>query len=388
LRVLDVGSGLAGSFAATLLADFGAEVIKVEEPGVGDTLRQLPPFHDETPLWWAVEGRNKKSITLDLRNEEGRETFLRLAALSDVVIESFRSGTLERWNLGYDELRRANLRLILLQASGFGQQGPYRNRPSSEGVASAVGGYSSVIGFPDGSPVRPGYALAGYTGGIFGAMAVLSALYERDVSKQGQSIDLALYEPLLRFSHESIPVYEKLGEVKQRTGNRFQNAFAGLFETRDNRWMAILAPEDKDFARLAQSMGREELAQDPRFATMIGRKENVSLLYEIVTEWTKSYLSQELWDILVRHQVPNSPVYNIRDIFEDPHYRTRGNIVEVEDPVMGTVKMQDVVPKLSLTPGKVRSTGPTLGQHNGDIYGSLLGLEPQEIAQLQEKGVI
>ncbi|MFQ5893483.1 MAG: CaiB/BaiF CoA transferase family protein, partial [Nitrospinota bacterium] len=386
LRVLELGSGLGGSFAATLLADFGGEVIKVEEPGVGDTLRHLPPFCDEAPLWWAVEGRNKKSITLDLRKEGGRETFLRLAEQSDVVIESFRAGTLERWGLGYEQLSERNPRLVLLRASGFGQEGPYRDRPSGEGVASALGGFTHMTGFLEGTPLRAGYAMAGYSAGIFGAMAVMSALFEQGNSGRGQSIDLALYEPMMRLSHENIPVYRKTGELRERIGNRFNNMLVGLFETRDGKYMAILAPEDKDFARLCRAMGQEELASDPRFSTMVGRKENLEALDRIVTDWAKGYTLEALWEILVKHEVPNHPVFDIQDAFEDPHYRDRGNLVEVADPVMGSVKMQDVVPKLSLTPGSVRNAGPLLGQHNEEVYGSLLGLNEEEMARLSQEG--
>ncbi|MBI2875729.1 MAG: CoA transferase, partial [Candidatus Tectomicrobia bacterium] len=344
LRVLDVGTGLAGSFAATLLAEFGAEVIKVEEPGVGDTLRQMPPFYQGNSLWWAVEGRNKRSITLDLRKARGRELFRQMVATADVVIESFRPGTLERWGLGYVSLREVKPRHVLLRASSFGQSGPYRDRLSGEITACAAGGLTFLNGFPGRAPVRPGYSLASYTAGIFGSMAILAALQEREPSGEGQSIDLALYEPLLRFSRDGIPVYGGTGSIRQRVGSTSPLNLAGLFETREGQWVAVLAPEDKDFARLSRAMGQEELARDPRFNSLVTRQENIEALNALVADWVKEYTLEEVIRVLVEHEVPNGPVYDIEGIAQDPHYQARGNLIEVEDPRLGRIKMQDVVP--------------------------------------------
>ncbi|MBI2875336.1 MAG: CoA transferase, partial [Candidatus Tectomicrobia bacterium] len=241
---------------------------------------------------------------------------------------------------------------------------------------------------PDGPPVRPGYALASYTAGIFSALGILAALFERDRSGEGQEVDLALYEPLLRFSRDNLPAYQKVGDLRERTGNRSSIALLGLFETRDGRWMALLAPENKDFARLARAMGREELAHDPRFATMVSRRENLAPLNELVANWVRGYDLPTVWEILVQHEVPHSPVLDIQDIFEDPHYQARGNLVEVEDPALGRVRMQDVVPKLSASPGRVQSAGPALGQHNQEVYRSWLGLSEEELRHLQEESVI
>lgn len=390
IKVLDLGCGLAGSFAATLLADFGAEVIKVEEPGVGDDLRHLPPFFKGVSLWWGVDARNKKSITLDIRKEKGRELLKRLVNSSDIVIESFRPGTLEEWGLSYEELKKVNKGLIMLRASSFGQDGPYSHRLAGEAVASAISGFTFVNGFPDSPPVRAGYSFVNYTAGVFGAMAIIAAVLERDQSGEGQWVDLALYEPMLRLSHENIPVYDKLGELRSRTGNRFSNTGApiGLYETKDGRWVAILAPEDKDFGRIVRAMGREEMAKDPRYATLLARKENGDMINEAVSHWVKGYSYKEIQEILESYEVPYSLVYDIKDIFEDPHYQTRRNIIEVEDPAMGTVKMQDVVPKLSLSPGQVKTTGPSLGQHNREILEALLGCSEEELSLLKAEKII
>ncbi|MBI1987569.1 MAG: CoA transferase [Nitrospinae bacterium] len=390
LRVLELGPGLAGGFGATLLADFGAEVIKIEEPGVGDPLRHRPPFDQSHSLWWSVEGRNKRSLTLDLRKEKGREIFRRLVGLSDLVIESFRPGTLEAWGLGFEELKRLNPKLILVRVSGFGQSGPYRHRPSCDAVAAAFGGLTFCTGFPDGLPVKPSLSMAEYLAGLLAAISTLAALYRRQRSGKGQWVDLSLYEPLFRFSFRALPMYDKLGVLPERRGHSLPAAGVQVvYPTRDGKWVAILFPEDRHFARLCRAMGREELARDPRFDTIVKRRmENNELLSQIVVAWTRGMRAEELINLLEEHEIPTGLVYDIRDIFEDPHYRARGNILTVEDPALGSVKMQDVVPKLSLTPGKVRSAGPLLGQHNEEIYRNLLDFQGEELGGLREEGVI
>jgi formyl-CoA transferase len=389
LRIIELGSSLAASFSTVLLADFGAEVIKVEEPGIGDDLRHLPPYYQGKSLWWAVEGRNKKSITLDLRKEEGKQILKDLVAISDAVVEGFQAGTLEKWGIDYETLKKSNEKIILLRISGFGQEGPYKNRLSLDPIATAMGGTTFTIGFRDRPPVRPGYAYGDYVPGIFGAIGLLAALYHRDRVDEGQIVELALYEPFLRFYHDHIPYYGKTGEIRERAGNKFyMGAPLGLFATKDNKWLGILTIEDKDFGRVARAMNKEEWIKDPRFATMLSRVENRELLNQLVESWTKSLTREELVKIFVEHQVPMSPIFSIEDIFNDPHYKYRANILEVPDPVLGTVKMQDVVPKLSLTPGKVRATGPELGEHNLEIYRGLLGYSSEKFASLSEGKII
>jgi formyl-CoA transferase len=389
LRIIELGNSLAASFATSLLSDFGAEVIKIEEPGIGDNLRQLPPFHQGKSLWWTVEGRNKKSITLDLSLEEGKKVLTDLVATADIVAEGLRAGELERWDLGYEALKKVNEKIILLRLSGFGQEGPYKGRFSSDPVATAMAGTTFTIGFKERPPVKPGLAYGDYVPGIFGAIGIMAALYHRDRSGAGQSVELALYEPFLRFYHDHIPFFHKTGEIRERAGNKFYLAAPlGLYETQDDKWIAIIVVEDRDFGRFAKAMGQEELAKDPRFSAILGRAQNKDMLNQIVESWTKAHPRSELIEIFVKNQVPMSPINSIEDIFNDPHYAFRKNILEIEDPVLGKVKMQDVVPKLSLTPGRVRSAGPELGQHNEEIYGTLLGYSEEEIARLRARKAI
>ncbi|MBI2877394.1 MAG: CoA transferase [Candidatus Tectomicrobia bacterium] len=386
LRVLDLGEGIAGPFGATLLADFGAEVIKVEHPEKGDILRWLPPFAPaagrtasaagprpspgEASLWWAVDGRNKKSFTADLSRPEGQEQVRRLVALADVVIDAFRPGTLERWKLGYEELRRINPRIILVRASGFGQSGPYRDRPGTDLTGAALGGIASLTGYPDGPPVRTGTSMGAYLTGLFSALATLLALYDRDIQATGlgQEIDLALYEPLLRVSEYNFAHYHLEGAIRERIGNGHPAAAPlGNFRTRDGRWAFILAGMDHIFARLCRAMDREELVQDPRFSDRIQRGENGAAINAVVADWAREQTLPELVEKLDRAEVPVGPLYSIAEIFEDPHYRARGNLVEVEDPVLGKLRMQGVSPRLSRTPGQIRWSGPRLGEHNAEI---------------------
>lgn len=389
LRVLDVGMGLAGSFCSALLADFGAEVIKVEEPGKGDILRKIPPFYNGSSLWWAVDGRNKKSVTIDLRTKEGQRIFKDLVKIFDVVVEGFRPGTLERWGVGYDDLRRINEKIILLRISGFGQYGPYSKRAAYDAEAAAMGGFTYIAGSPDRPPLKPSISIANYLTGLFGAIAIMAAIHHRDHRGEGQWIDLALYEPFIRFSQEIIPVFDKLGTIRERLGNKFPTSGAQLyFEAGDGEWCAILVAEDKDFQRLCCAMNREDLVKDPRFQTLLSRNQNRDELNNIIASWTKRLNSKELVEILVKNQVPTSLTYSIKDIFEDPHYKAKGDIVEVEDPIIGKVKMQGVTPRFSLTPGSVKKTGPRLGEHNDEILRALLGISDEDFSKLQSEAII
>lgn len=378
LRVLDLGEGIAGPFGATLLADFGAEVIKVEHPEGGDILRQLPPFYRGASLWWAVDGRNKKSLTADLSQPEGQDLVRRLAAVSDVVIESFRPGTLEKWNLGYEELCRDNEGIILVRVSGFGQVGPYRDRPGTDLTGAALGGMTYLTGYPDGPPVRTGTSMSAYLTGLFSALAALLALYYRDVRETGagQQVDLALYEPILRVSEYNLSHYHLEGAIRERVGNVHPAAApGGTFRTQDGRWAFILAGMDHIFARLCRAMGQEELTSDPRFSDRLQRGENATAINRIVADWVGQQLLEELVERMDQAEVPVGPVNSIEDIFGDPHYQARSNLMEVDDPVMGKLRMQGISPKLSLTPGQIRWSGPRLGEHNDEILSTLLEQE-------------
>ena len=391
LRILDVGTRIAAPFAATLLADFGAEVIKVELPGSGDFLRTIGPFVDGHSLFWAVEGRNRKSVTLDLRKPRGQELFKRLVAECDAVVENFQPGTLEEWGLGYDVLEKIHPGIVLTRATVYGQTGPWRDRPGLDRNGIALGGLLYVTGYPDRPPVRPGIIVSDYVTGLFNALSILIALWERDVggSGRGQWVDLALYESVFRLMEHTVAAYDRLGIVREREGNRLQNsAPLDNWETRDGEFLCIVAAGDGLFPRLARAMGREDLLEDPRFRTLADRARNGEAINRIVAAWCRERTAAEIERILVDAEVPVCRALSIRDIFANPQVEAREDIVEVNDPVIGPVKMQGVVPRLSRTPGAVRRGAPRLGEHNGEVYGGLLGLSAEEIEALRREKVI
>jgi crotonobetainyl-CoA:carnitine CoA-transferase CaiB-like acyl-CoA transferase len=391
VRVLDLGTRIGAPFAATLLADFGADVIKVEVPGQGDFMRTIGPFVGDYSLFWAVEGRGKRSITLDMRKPRGQEILRRLAATADVVIENFRPGTLEKWGLGYDALAAVNPGIVLARVSVYGQTGPYRQRPGLDRNGIAFGGLLYITGYPDRPPVRPGVVIADYLTGVFNAFAIMVALWERDVSRsaRGQTVDLALYESILRVMEHTVAAYDRLGIVREREGNRLANsAPLDNWETKDGRHVCIVAAGDGLFPRFARAMGRPELVDDPRFRTLALRARHAEEINAIVAAWCRERTAREIEEILTAAEVPVSLVYDVREIVEDPHVRARGNIVAVDDPVVGAVRMQGVSPTLSRTPGSVRRGAPRLGEHNDEIYRGLLGLGDAEMAALQDEGVI
>jgi len=390
VRILDLGTRIAAPFAATLLADFGAEVIKVELPGSGDFMRGIGPFLDGYSLWWAVEGRNKKSITLDLRTGRGQELLKRLVAVSDVAVENFQPGTLEEWGLGYETLRAINPRLILTRASVYGQSGPYRDRPGLDRNGIAFGGLLYITGYRDRPPVRPGVIISDYLTGVFNAFAIMMALYHRDVHRAGgQWVDLALYESIFRIMEHTVAAHDRLGTVREREGNRLKNsAPLDNWETQDGRFVCIVAAGDGLFPRLAKAMGREDLLHDVRFSSFTARVAHADEINAIVGSWVKEHTAAEVEDILVAAQVPVTRAFSIADIAGDPHYAARDDVALVDDPTIGPVRMQAVYPRLSDTPGRIRRGAPKLGEHNQEVYGSLLGLSAAEIAELQAEGII
>jgi crotonobetainyl-CoA:carnitine CoA-transferase CaiB-like acyl-CoA transferase len=390
IRILDIGTRVAAPFAATLLGDFGAEVIKVELPGRGDFMRSIGPFAEGHSLWWAVEGRNKKSITLDLRVAAGQELFRALVRRSDVVVENFQPGTLEEWGLGYDALAEINPDLILTRASVYGQSGPYRDRPGLDRNGIGFGGLLYITGYPDRPPVRPGVIISDYLTGIFNALAIMIALYHRDVHRGGgQSVDLALYESVFRILEHTLPAYDRLGVVRGREGNRLRNsAPLDNWETRDGQTICIIAAGDGLFPRLARAIGREDLLTDPRFSSLAKRAEHGDAINAIVGEWCGQHSATEIEAIMHAAEVPVTRAYSIADIAADPHYAARGDIVTVEDPAIGPVKQPAVYPRLSATPGRIARGAPMLGEHNDEIYGRLLGLTPEQRAALRTDGVI
>ncbi|MHB8991104.1 MAG: CaiB/BaiF CoA transferase family protein [Chloroflexota bacterium] len=390
VRVIDLSTVIAGPHCATLLGEFGADVIKVELPGVGDSLRKFWPQYNGTALIWRVEARNKRCITLDMRKPKGQEIIRRLVKISDVVVENFRPGTLERWNLGYEQLEEVNPGLVMVRVTGYGQFGPNKDKPGFGRIASAYGGLSNLAGYPDRPPVIPGTAsIPDYLTGVYGALGAMMALHHRDRTGEGQYVDIALYEPVLRILEEVPAAFHKMGHVRQRLGTGSVNAVPhNHYTTRDGRHVAIACTNDTMFRRLMGAMGRPELADDPRFDSNARRVEHREETDALVQEWVGSYPAKELMEILEANEVPNGLVFSVEDMFEDPQYQARENIISVDDPVDGEIKMSSVVPRLSVTPGRVDSTGPEMGAHNDEVYRDLLGFSEEEMAALKSEGVI
>ena len=390
LTVLDLATFVAAPFCSTLLGEFGAEVIKVEQPGVGDDLRRLGrTAAPGLSYWWLAESRNKKSVTCNLRAPEGQALIKRLAAGADVVTENFRPGTLERWNLGYESLRAANQGLVLVRISGFGQSGPYADRPGFGRIAAAMSGITYLGGFPDRPPVTPGTpTIPDYLAGLMGAFGALVALEHRHRTGQGQVVDVGLYEPILRMLDEMIPVYAATGHVRERIGSGTEYVVPhNHYATRDGSWIAIACTNDRMFERLLRAMERPDLL--PRYHTMPERLRLRDELDALVAAWVGGSTAREVRRRLDAAEVPNSLVCSVRDLFEDPHVKARENIVTVQSPLGGLLSMVGIVPKLSLTPGAIESAGPPeVGQHNEEIYCGRLGLSQEELAALRARGVI
>jgi crotonobetainyl-CoA:carnitine CoA-transferase CaiB-like acyl-CoA transferase len=352
-------------------------------------LREIGPFVGDYSLWWAVDNRAKKSITLDLRHPEGRELFLRLVPHVDVIVENFRPGTLEEWGLDYPRLQSLNPQLILARVSVYGQTGPYRNRPGLDRIGIAFGGLLYLTGYPDRPPVRPGILVADYLTAVFNAFGIVLALLHRVRGGSGQWIDLALYESVFRVLEYTAAAYDRLGLVRERQGNRLPNsAPLDNWETKDGQFVCIVAAGDVLFRRLAKAMGRPDLPEDPRFATLQARVAHAEEIHAIVGEWVSRHTAEEVERILVEAEVPVSRVYSIADIFADVHYRERESLITVDDPVIGPVRMQAVYPRLSETPGRVSRGAPKLGEHNDEVYGGLLQLSAAERERLRALGVI
>ncbi len=392
VRVLDIATFIAAPMAAAILGEFGADVLKIEQPGGGDPWRRYgtQSKRADSSLAWLTEARNKRSITLNLRAPEGAALFKRLVAEADVVTENFRPGTLEKWGLGFDVLSAINPRLVLMRVSGYGQTGPYRDRPGFARIAHAFGGLTHLSGMPGGPPVTPGStSLGDYMTGMYGAIGVLMALRERDRSGKGQQIDLALYEPSFRVTADMITKYAETGAVRERIGNRNPTfSPAGTFETKDGRYVQIAAGGDKVFERLAGAMDKPELASDPRYAKSVERIARADELEALVGKWIGQNDFAEVERRMVAANVPFGGIFTVADIAEDPHYAARENIARVPDPEKGEVVMPGVVPKMMATPGRIDHVGPNLGAYNVEVYGGLLGKSADELAKLKDAGVI
>ena len=390
IRVLDLGTFIAGPFCATILGEFGAEVIKVEPPGTGDSMRRLGTDTEcGDTLLWLSEGRNKKCVAIDLRQEDGRALVRKLAATCDVVIENFRPGTLEKWGLGYEDLKRDNRGVVLVRISAYGQDGPMRGRPGFARVAHAFSGLAYLAGEPGRVPVVPGStSLADYISGLYGAIGALIALRARERTGEGQVVDLALYESVFRVLDELVPAYQKLGHVRERMGADIGYVCPhSHYETADGKWIALACSNDDMFARLAGGMGMPGLAADAMYGKKESRLAARDEVNRIVGAWVRSYPYSEVLAICERADVPASLLYSIADIFEDPQYRARGNIRTLPSRI-GELAVPDVIPRLSATPGAIRWLGAALGAHNEDVLRGVLGLSAQEFARLEQQGVI
>ena len=390
LKIVDISTVVAGPFAAGLLGDFGAEIVKVEMPGVGDSLRALAPHKDGVPLWWKVTNRNKKGVTLDLRIPEGRDLFAKLAADADVLVENFRPGTLDGWGITRAWLQGLNPRLTILRVTGFGQDGPYAGRPGFARIFEAMRGCTQSCGEEDGRPLHLGYPISDAVAGLFGALGILAALHDlaQHPERRGQEIDCSATEAMMRTLEFLAIEYDQLGAVRTRSGNRSQYAAPGnVYRTADDKWASIAASTQSIFVRLCAALDLKHLLEDPRFALNPARVKNYMELDEIVGGAIGKLTLAELRETFTRHEVGFSPIYDIADVFADPQFQARQAIVSVPDGELGSVRMQGVVPRFSETPGAVRHAGPAIGQHNEEVYGGL-GLSTTEIADLRARKVI
>lgn len=385
LRIIDAGQVLAGPFVSSLLADMGADVIRVEMP----SLKGSVAAHTNSSR--AGEQRNKKSVTLDLHRPQAVPVLKRLVAASDAIVENFSPGTAERWGIGPEDLNEANPRLIYVRISGFGQTGPYRDRTSYDRIGQAIGGLIYVTGEADQPPVHPGYMLGDYVSGTFGALAILAAVYHRDNAQcdEPQVVDLSLYESIFRYSGPMAAEYSREGIIRERRGNVRAWSIPGeQFLTADGHWVLILALNPQIFQRLCDAMGLPDLPKDPKFCDHESRLANEAELHEMIRQWVKRFDAKPLYAILDEFRVPYGPVNSIADIFADPHFEARQDLVTIDDPHVGPVITPAPYPRLSHAPGRVYNPAPTIGQHNDEIYRGILGMSSEEVDSLTAAGVI
>ncbi len=374
--------------AATMLADFGAEVIKIEHPKNGDPVRTHGSSKNGVGLWWKMLARNKKSVTLYLGSPEGQEIFKQLIKDADVVIENFRPGTLEKWGLGYDELAKINPKLVLARVTGFGQIGPYASRPGFGTLAEAMSGFASITGTPDGPPTLPPFGLADGISALTTAYAIMTALHAREHTGKGQVIDLAIIEPILTVLGPQVIAYDQLGEIQQRRGNRSSNnAPRNTYVTSDGKWVAISTSAQAIAERVMHLVGRPELISEPWFASGAERAKHADILDEAVGGWIKQRTRDEVIAEFEKAEAAVAPIYDITDIFKDEQFAALGTIKTVEDDELGPVKFQNVLFRLSDTPGEIRTAGPSLGKHTAEVLTSL-GISAEEQAELKTKGII
>jgi formyl-CoA transferase len=388
MRVLEFGQLIAGPFAGKFFAEFGAEVIKVEPPDGGDPLRSWRKLHDGTSLWWYVQNRNKKSVTLNLRLPEGQEIARQLARSADVVVENFRPGTMEKWGLGYDRLSAENPGLVMLRISGFGQTGPMRDQAGFGSVGESMGGMRYVTGFPDRPPVRPNLSMGDALASLHGVIGVMMALHHRARTGLGQVVDVALYEAVFNMMESTLPEFDLFGLVRERTGSNLTGIVpSNTYLTRDGVHIVIGANGDSIFKRLMQVMGRSDLADDPTLADNAGRAQRAEELDEAIGAWAGQHDAAHVLQVLGEAQVPNGKIYSVADMVEDAQFLARAMIRAVRLKDGTRLKVPGVVPKLSATPGELEWVGPDLGAHSEEVL-QALGIEPERVAELRRRGVV
>lgn len=387
IKVVEMGQLIAGPFASKMLGEFGADVVKIEPPGVGDPLRKWRKLKDGTSLWWHVQSRNKRSLSLDLKAAEGQEIARRLIAEADVLIENFRPGTLEGWGLGYRELARLNPKLIMLRISGYGQTGPYRDLPGFGVIGEAMGGLRHLSGYPGQAPVRVGVSIGDSLSSLYGVIGVLLALQERARSGRGQEIDVALYESVFAMMESLVPEYDAFGYVREPAGSALPGITpSNSYPCNDGRYVLIAGNGDSIYKRLMRLIGRMDLADDPALAHNDGRSLQAERIDTAISEWTLQHGRDEVIEALKEARVPAGFPYTAADIVADPHYLARGMIEQVQTSA-GPLKVPGVLPKLSRTPGRIGAGGPQLGEHSNDVLAGL-GLSEAQVAGLRERGII
>jgi crotonobetainyl-CoA:carnitine CoA-transferase CaiB-like acyl-CoA transferase len=391
VRVVDMATLFAGPLAATILGDYGADVIKVEHPTKGDPARNHGPSKDGVPLWWTSLGRNKRTITLNVGQDEGADVLKKLLADADVLIENFRVGTLERWGLAPETLLEINPRLVILRVTGFGQIGPYAKRPGFGTIAESMSGFASITGYPDGPPTLPPFGLADGISALTGAQAIMTALYDRDKpegSGKGQVIDLAIIEPIVTLLGMQPMVYDQLGTIQQRTGNRsVNNAPRNTYQTREGKWVAISTSAQSIAERVMELVGHPEVISEPWFQSGSERAKHADELDAMVGGWIAERTVDEVVDAFEKANAAIAPIYDISDVFTDPQYLALDTITTVEDPDLGPVRMQNVLYRMSETPGEIRWTGRAKGADNADVFAEL-GLTDEQVAGLRDHGII
>jgi len=388
VKVIEIGTLIAGPYAAGLLAQFGANVIKIESPGSGDPLRTWRKLHAGTSLWWYAQSRNKKSVTVNLKAAEGQDIVRELVKDADIVIENFRPGALESWGLGWEALSKVNPKLIMVRISGYGQTGPYRDRPGFAAIAESMGGLRYLAGYPDRPPVRVGVSIGDSLASLYGVIGALLAMHHLKNGGTGQYIDVALYEAVFGVMESLIPEFSHFGHVRERTGASLPGISpSNTYPCRDGRYVIIAGNSDGIFKRLMHAIGRDDLGEDPKLARNDGRVQHNDMIDEAITQWTSRHELEQVLEVLNQADVPSGRIYTAADIHEDPHYRARGMIEAAKLPDGEAFDLPGIVPKLSATPGATKWIGPKLGEHTEEVLAGI-GMGPERIAELREKNVI